>query len=82
MVTSLQVYVEPIDHSACSPDCNMSLRLVEDPRGYNISLTAISNDATLDAKHFSFSECLWTLSNTFLVWKNVVFGIMPIDVNT
>ncbi|XP_056272982.1 phosphatidylinositol phosphatase PTPRQ [Pseudoliparis swirei] len=70
------VYVEPIDHSACSPDCNMSLRLVEDPRGYNISLTAISNDATLDAKHFSFIPVSLSLLHVYststtalLTWK-------------
>lgn len=54
------MYVEPIDHSACSPDCTTSLRLVEDPRGYTITLRASRNDATLEAKTFHFSECLWT----------------------
>ncbi|XP_028441228.1 phosphatidylinositol phosphatase PTPRQ isoform X2 [Perca flavescens] len=48
------VYVEPFKHSACSPDCKMSLRLVEDPGGYNITLRASRNDATLEAKTFHF----------------------------
>ncbi|XP_078113021.1 phosphatidylinositol phosphatase PTPRQ [Sander vitreus] len=48
------VYVEPFNHSACSPDCKMSLRLVEDPGGYNITLRASRNDATLEAKTFHF----------------------------
>lgn len=49
--------MELIDHSACSPDCKISLRLVENLRGYNITLRAIRNDATLEAKTFHFSEC-------------------------
>ncbi|XP_039664458.1 phosphatidylinositol phosphatase PTPRQ isoform X3 [Perca fluviatilis] len=48
------VYVEPFKHSACSPDCKMSLRLVDDPGGYNITLRASRNDATLEAKTFHF----------------------------
>ncbi|XP_070686459.1 phosphatidylinositol phosphatase PTPRQ [Pempheris klunzingeri] len=46
------VYVEPIECSTCSPDCKMSLRLIEDPRGYNITLRASRNDTTLEAKTF------------------------------
>ncbi|XP_035858940.1 phosphatidylinositol phosphatase PTPRQ isoform X1 [Sander lucioperca] len=48
------VYVEPFNHSACSHDCKMSLRLVEDPGGYIITLRASRNDATLEAKTFHF----------------------------
>ncbi|XP_051239471.1 phosphatidylinositol phosphatase PTPRQ [Dicentrarchus labrax] len=48
------VYVEPIDHSACSRYCKMSLRLINDPRGYNITLRASRNDVTLEAKTFHF----------------------------
>ncbi|KAM3608908.1 uncharacterized protein V6R79_006653 [Siganus canaliculatus] len=49
------MYVEPIYHSACSPACKMPLRLVEDPRGYNITLRASRNDGTLEAKTFHFT---------------------------
>nr|XP_019934116.1 PREDICTED: phosphatidylinositol phosphatase PTPRQ [Paralichthys olivaceus] len=45
------VYVEPIDPSACS-DCKKSLQLVEDRRGYNITLSSRRNDTTLEAKTF------------------------------
>lgn len=55
---SLQVYVEPIDHSACAPDCKISLRLIEDPRGYDITLRANRNGETLDAKTFHFGKYL------------------------
>ncbi|CAK6951123.1 phosphatidylinositol phosphatase PTPRQ [Scomber scombrus] len=50
------VYVEPI-HSTCAPDCKMSLWLVEDPRGYNITLRASRNNTTLEAKTFHFTKC-------------------------
>ncbi|XP_042351374.1 phosphatidylinositol phosphatase PTPRQ [Plectropomus leopardus] len=49
------VHVEPIDHSTCSPDCKISLQLVEDPRGYNITLRARRNDTTVEAKTFHFT---------------------------
>ncbi|KAA8590158.1 hypothetical protein FQN60_014092, partial [Etheostoma spectabile] len=49
------MYMEPFNHSACSPDCKMSLRLVEDPGGYNITLRASRKDTTLEAKAFHFS---------------------------
>lgn len=56
---SLQVHVGPIDRSACSVhECKMPLRLVENPTGYNISLTASINDTTLDKKSFLFSKCV------------------------
>lgn len=52
------MYVEPTDRSACSPDRQVSLRLVEDPTGYNITLTGDSSDATVETKTFHFSECV------------------------
>ncbi|XP_068459000.1 phosphatidylinositol phosphatase PTPRQ isoform X3 [Clinocottus analis] len=71
-----QVYVEPITQSACSPDCKMSLRLVEDPKGYNISLTASRNDTTLEAKSFPFIpvslsslHIYSTTTTALLMWK-------------
>ncbi|XP_067445742.1 phosphatidylinositol phosphatase PTPRQ [Thunnus thynnus] len=68
------VYVEPIDHSTCAPDCKMSLWLVEDPRGYNITFRASRNDTTLEAKtfHFIFLSSLHIYSTTttaVLTWK-------------
>ncbi|CAJ1056803.1 phosphatidylinositol phosphatase PTPRQ [Xyrichtys novacula] len=49
-----QIFVEPIDRSSCSPDCKMTLQLVEDPRGYTIMLRAHRNDTTLKTKTFNF----------------------------
>ncbi|XP_076588486.1 phosphatidylinositol phosphatase PTPRQ [Chaetodon auriga] len=70
------VYVEPIDHSACSPDCTISLRLVEDPRGYTITLRGSRNDATLEAKTFHFNpvslsslDIHSTTTTALLTWK-------------
>ncbi|XP_023131150.3 phosphatidylinositol phosphatase PTPRQ isoform X1 [Amphiprion ocellaris] len=48
------VYVELIHHSACSPDCQIALRMAEDQNGYNITLRACRNDTTLQAKTFHF----------------------------
>lgn len=58
LLTPLQVHAEPLDHSACSPDCKMSLRLVEDRSGYNITLRASRNGTTLEAKTFHLRESL------------------------
>ncbi|XP_037623294.1 phosphatidylinositol phosphatase PTPRQ isoform X2 [Sebastes umbrosus] len=70
------VYVEPIDHSACTPDCKMSLRLVEDPRGYTVTLRASRNDTTLEAKTFHFIpvslsslHVYSTATTALLTWK-------------
>ncbi|XP_029289790.1 phosphatidylinositol phosphatase PTPRQ [Cottoperca gobio] len=70
------VYVEPIDHSACSPDCKMSLRLVEDPRGYNITLRANRNNTNVEAKTFHFIpvslsafHVYSTTTTALLTWK-------------
>ncbi|XP_033940418.1 phosphatidylinositol phosphatase PTPRQ [Pseudochaenichthys georgianus] len=70
------VYVEPIHHSACSPDCKMSLQLVEDPRGYNIKLSASRNLSTLQANTFHFIPVpqsalhVYTMATTsLLTWK-------------
>ncbi|KAM9352376.1 phosphatidylinositol phosphatase PTPRQ [Symphorus nematophorus] len=70
------VYTEPVDHSACSPDCKMSLQLVEDPRGYNIMLRASRNDAALEAKTFhlipvslSSLHVYSTTTTALLTWK-------------
>ncbi|TWW76377.1 Phosphatidylinositol phosphatase PTPRQ [Takifugu flavidus] len=48
-----QVYSEAPDHSA-SANCQVSLRLVEDPTGYNITLTGDSGDA-VETKTFHFT---------------------------
>ncbi|XP_049430343.1 phosphatidylinositol phosphatase PTPRQ isoform X2 [Epinephelus fuscoguttatus] len=70
------VYVDPIDHSACSPDCKISLQLVEDPRGYNITLRASRNDTTIAAKTFHFTpvslssfHVYSTTTTALLTWK-------------
>ncbi|XP_078139181.1 phosphatidylinositol phosphatase PTPRQ [Centroberyx gerrardi] len=70
------VLVDPIDHSACSPDCKMLLRLVEDPGGYNITLRADRSDTTLEAKTFHFIpvslsslHVYSTTTTALLTWK-------------
>ncbi|KAM7414498.1 hypothetical protein PAMA_019354 [Pampus argenteus] len=70
------VYVEPIDHSTCAPDCKMSMRLVEDPRGYNVTLRASRNDTMLEAKTFHFTPVFLssihvysTTTTVLLMWK-------------
>ncbi|XP_056244137.1 phosphatidylinositol phosphatase PTPRQ [Seriola aureovittata] len=70
------VYAEPIDPSACSTDCKTSLRLVENQRGYNISLRASKNDATLETKTFhllpvalSSLHVHSTSTSAHLTWK-------------
>lgn len=67
--TSPQVYMEPFD-PACSPDCKISLRLVEDPRGYNITLRASRNRTTLEARSFHFGESLWIPESLYR--KNII----------
>lgn len=71
----LQVYVEPIDHSACWPDCKMSLRLLEDRRGYNITLRADRNDATVEARTFHFGVPLWNETQQSWWSRNTYFPI-------
>ncbi|XP_047451818.1 phosphatidylinositol phosphatase PTPRQ, partial [Mugil cephalus] len=73
---SLQVYVEFIDHTACSPDCKISLRMAEDQMGYNITLRASRNDTMLEAKTFHFTPVsrssinLYTTTTTaLLTWE-------------
>uniref|UniRef100_UPI0037E94576 phosphatidylinositol phosphatase PTPRQ n=1 Tax=Semicossyphus pulcher TaxID=241346 RepID=UPI0037E94576 len=70
------VHVEPIDHSACPPDCKMTLRLVDDQRGYNITLRASRNDTTLETKTFhlipvslSSLHVYTTTTTALLTWK-------------
>ncbi|XP_034444644.1 phosphatidylinositol phosphatase PTPRQ isoform X3 [Hippoglossus hippoglossus] len=70
------VYVKPIDPSACSPGCKTSLRLVEDRRGYNITLSSGRNDTTLEAKTFHLIPVSLasfrvhtTTTSTLLTWK-------------
>ncbi|XP_070763484.1 phosphatidylinositol phosphatase PTPRQ [Enoplosus armatus] len=70
------VYVEPVDQSACAPLCKMSLRLVEDPRGYNITVRASRHDTTLEAKTFhlipvsvSSLHVYSTTTTALLTWK-------------
>ncbi|XP_077939126.1 LOW QUALITY PROTEIN: phosphatidylinositol phosphatase PTPRQ [Gasterosteus aculeatus] len=75
--TNQLVHVGPIDRSACSVhECKMPLRLVENPTGYNISLTASINDTTLDKKSFLFIPVSVsslnvhsTATTALLVWK-------------
>ncbi|KAM3838280.1 uncharacterized protein ACN63O_023158, partial [Diretmus argenteus] len=70
------VLVDPVDHSACSPDCRMWLRLVEDPGGYNITLRASRNDTMLEEKTFHFIpvslstlHVYSTTTTALLTWK-------------
>ncbi|XP_032379548.1 phosphatidylinositol phosphatase PTPRQ isoform X1 [Etheostoma spectabile] len=70
------MYMEPFNHSACSPDCKMSLRLVEDPGGYNITLRASRKDTTLEAKAFHFIpvspsslQVYSTTTTALLTWR-------------
>ncbi|XP_029010469.1 phosphatidylinositol phosphatase PTPRQ isoform X2 [Betta splendens] len=70
------VYVDPISPSACSPKCRMSLLLVRDQMGYNITVRASKHDMTLEAKSFHFvpvslsSLRLYSTTTTaLLTWK-------------
>ncbi|CAB1422352.1 unnamed protein product, partial [Pleuronectes platessa] len=70
------VYVKPIDPSACSPGCKTSLLLVEDRRGYNITLSSGRNDTTLEAKTFHLIPVSLasfrvhtTTTSALLTWK-------------
>ncbi|XP_060933059.1 phosphatidylinositol phosphatase PTPRQ [Limanda limanda] len=70
------VYVKPIDPSACSHGCKTSLRLVEDRRGYNITLSSGRNDTTLEAKTFHLIPVSLasfrvhtTTTSALLTWK-------------
>ncbi|XP_067356322.1 phosphatidylinositol phosphatase PTPRQ isoform X2 [Channa argus] len=70
------VYVEPINQSACTPNSKMSLQLVEDQRGYNVTLTASSNGVSLETKTFHYVPvCLSsfhvysTATTALLTWK-------------
>ncbi|XP_041652025.1 phosphatidylinositol phosphatase PTPRQ [Cheilinus undulatus] len=70
------VHLEPVDRSACSPDCKMSLRLVEDPKGYTITMRASKNDSTLETKTFHFVPVPLvslhvnsTTTSALLTWK-------------
>ncbi|XP_029951736.1 phosphatidylinositol phosphatase PTPRQ [Salarias fasciatus] len=49
------VYTGLIDHSACSPDCELLLRMAEDQMGYNITLRTNRNDSALEAKTIYFT---------------------------
>ncbi|XP_034542203.1 phosphatidylinositol phosphatase PTPRQ [Notolabrus celidotus] len=70
------VYVEPIDHASCSPDCKMTLQLVEDPKGYTITLKACRNDTILETKTFdlvpvslSSLHVYTSTTSVLLTWK-------------
>ncbi|KAK2842216.1 hypothetical protein Q5P01_012416 [Channa striata] len=70
------VYVEPISQSACTPNCKMSLRLVEDQRGFNVTLRAGRDGVTLETKTFHYVPvCLSsfhvysTATTALLTWK-------------
>ncbi|XP_029991434.1 phosphatidylinositol phosphatase PTPRQ [Sphaeramia orbicularis] len=70
------VYVEPIDYSSCSPDCKLFLHIVENPRGYTVTLRARRNGTTIEEKTFNLSPVSLTsfhLSSTttssLLKWK-------------
>ncbi|KAM4618263.1 phosphatidylinositol phosphatase PTPRQ [Polymixia lowei] len=70
------VLIDTIGHSACSPDCKLSLRMVEDPGGYNITLRANRDDTMLEAKTFHFTPVSLsslhvdsTTTTAVLIWK-------------
>ncbi|XP_075894107.1 phosphatidylinositol phosphatase PTPRQ isoform X3 [Nelusetta ayraudi] len=48
------VRVELVDRRVCSPTCKVALGLVEDPRGYGVTLGAHRGDAALEEKAFHF----------------------------
>ncbi|CAB1323132.1 unnamed protein product, partial [Coregonus sp. 'balchen'] len=49
---NLTVWLDPIGHSECSPDCRLLLRLANEPGGSDITLKAIKNNTTLKTKTF------------------------------
>lgn len=50
--------MELVDRRVCSPTCKVALGLVEDPRGYGVTLGAHRGDAALEEKAFHFGEHL------------------------
>ncbi|XP_068168501.1 phosphatidylinositol phosphatase PTPRQ isoform X2 [Antennarius striatus] len=70
------VYVEPITHSACSPDCKISLQLIENPSGYNITLRSSRDQAIFEEKSFHFIpvsmssiRVLSSVTTAILMWS-------------
>lgn len=57
-VVCVKVRAQVLDRQACSPTCRVALRLVEDPRGYSVTLGARRGDAALEEKAFHFGERL------------------------
>lgn len=60
-VLCVKLHAELLDRRACSPVCRAALRLVEDPRGYSVTLGARRGDAALEEKAFRFGERLVSL---------------------
>ncbi|XP_069567271.1 phosphatidylinositol phosphatase PTPRQ [Brachyistius frenatus] len=70
------VYVKYVNHSACSPDCKISLQMAEDQRGYNITLRGSRSSTILQAKTFHFFpvslssfHVYSTTTTALLTWK-------------
>ncbi|KAK0155112.1 Phosphatidylinositol phosphatase PTPRQ [Merluccius polli] len=57
-VRSESVWVDPISHSTCSPECELPINLVvEEPGEYSLSLAAqMANGTTLNTKSFHFGS--------------------------
>ncbi|XP_055078550.1 phosphatidylinositol phosphatase PTPRQ [Periophthalmus magnuspinnatus] len=50
------VHEEPVDRLSCTPDCTLSFHIVEDSRGYRVTLTPRTNNSrTLAQRTFDFS---------------------------
>ncbi|KAM6936927.1 phosphatidylinositol phosphatase PTPRQ [Xenentodon cancila] len=65
-----------VDHSACSPECRILLRMTEDQRGYNIVLRASRNNTILETKTVDFTpvslssfQVFSTTTTAHLKWK-------------
>ncbi|XP_004553302.3 phosphatidylinositol phosphatase PTPRQ isoform X1 [Maylandia zebra] len=70
------VYVKSFNNSACSHHCRILLRMVEDQKGYNITLRASRCDAVLETKTFHFLPVSTSSFNVYsttttalLTWK-------------
>ncbi|XP_014192528.1 phosphatidylinositol phosphatase PTPRQ [Haplochromis burtoni] len=70
------VYVKSFNNSECSHHCRILLRMVEDQKGYNITLRASRCDAVLETKTFHFLPVSTSSFNVYsttttalLTWK-------------
>ncbi|XP_028304092.1 uncharacterized protein LOC114464234 [Gouania willdenowi] len=70
------VYSGSVDGSACSPDCELSLRVFEGPLGYNMTLRTSRRDGELQEQNFAFypvSSSSFhvhaTTTTVLLMWK-------------